>query len=407
MIYMKLALDKRYKRNDGTCKIVFRITYEGQSRDISSGFTCKFEHWNEKQGCLFLFNKELETLDKRLREQRLGLQERILEYERSLLDTCSGIQDIKNYLTGSVTRSTTVLDYWEKEIKILKRTKRYGNARSYSGVLTAVLMSKSLNIPFKKLNYKWVVSLDTELRARGLKTNTVSVYMRTLRALYNKAINEGIADADDYPFNKYRIRTGKTTPRVASIEELRSFFNLNLDKSSWEFDHWNYGKLIFMLRGINFTDLALLTKDNIKQGRIVYKRSKTHKLYSIAILPEVQQLISLYDDPERLTLFPILTNDELKNKAIHPSRIAQLRKNTNKWLKRLGMKAEITEPLSTYVFRYSYANACKKLGFSKDLIAEALGHEYGNSITGIYLEQFDLEYVDEMNQSVMKKVLGI
>ncbi len=60
--------------------------------------------------------------------------------------------------------------------------------------------------------------------------------------------------------------------------------------------------------------------------------------------------------------------------------------------------------LTTYVFRYTYANIAKQLGFSKDLIAEALGHEYGNSITGIYLEMFDLEMVDSMNERIINEV---
>jgi hypothetical protein len=47
----------------------------------------------------------------------------------------------------------------------------------------------------------------------------------------------------------------------------------------------------------------------------------------------------------------------------------------------------------------------KQLGYSKDLIAEALGHEYGNSVTGIYLEQFDNDIVDKMNQNLINSVV--
>jgi predicted HD phosphohydrolase len=57
------------------------------------------------------------------------------------------------------------------------------------------------------------------------------------------------------------------------------------------------------------------------------------------------------------------------------------------------------------VFTYSYANIAKQLGYSKDLIAEALGHEYGNSVTGIYLEQFDNDIVDKMNQELIKYII--
>jgi len=57
------------------------------------------------------------------------------------------------------------------------------------------------------------------------------------------------------------------------------------------------------------------------------------------------------------------------------------------------------------VFSYSFANVAKQLGYSKDLIAEALGHEYGNSVTGIYLEQFDNDIVDKMNQNLINSVV--
>jgi integrase len=81
--------------------------------------------------------------------------------------------------------------------------------------------------------------------------------------------------------------------------------------------------------------------------------------------------------------------------------LTQKRKTINHHLKKIGAKLNILEPITTYVFRYSYANAAKQLGYSKDLIAEALGHEYGNSVTGIYLEQFDQDVLDKMNQSIL------
>jgi integrase/recombinase XerD len=56
--------------------------------------------------------------------------------------------------------------------------------------------------------------------------------------------------------------------------------------------------------------------------------------------------------------------------------------------------------------RYSYANTCRKLGYSQDLIGQALGHSsHGNQITSIYLEHFDNEVIDEMNQQVVNTVL--
>jgi integrase/recombinase XerD len=81
--------------------------------------------------------------------------------------------------------------------------------------------------------------------------------------------------------------------------------------------------------------------------------------------------------------------------------LIQKRKVINGHLKKIGVSLGFKEELTTYVFRYSYANIAKQLGYSKDLIAEALGHEYGNSVTGIYLEQFDQEIIDRMNEFII------
>jgi integrase len=248
------------------------------------------------------------------------------------------------------------------------------------------------------------MQLDSKLRAKGVKPNSIAVYMRTLRALYNKAINFGVADQQEYPFRRYKIKGEQTPPRVASIEELKRFFSFTPSPDSSWHDAWNYGRLIFLLRGINFADLAFLTEENIRHGRLIYKRKKTHKMYSVELLPETLEILDYYKSSCRITLLPILTNDELKNPKLLPERIGQQTKNCNKWLKRIGGELENTEKLSTYVFRYSHANACKKLGFSKDLISESLGHAYGLAVSTAYLENFNVELIDDMNRKVVDEV---
>lgn len=89
-----------------------------------------------------------------------------------------------------------------------------------------------------------------------------------------------------------------------------------------------------------------------------------------------------------------------------PERIGELRKITNKMLKKFGQKAGIQTPLSTYVFRYSHVNACRTLGYSKDLISQSLGHSYGMTVASSYLEDYSIELVDEMNQKVFSVITG-
>lgn len=404
MISMKLSLDKRKQREDGSYSIIIRLSHKGESRSISTGYTCNSEQWDNRYNCLKVSNEASQLLCDRLNEQRMKYQEKLLEYERNLLDPTSDVQTIKEYLTGKLSQTSTVLEFWMEEITRLSTSKRFGNARNYKCSLQGIVKILPLNKQFKQLDYAWMVKLETGLRANGVKVNTVATYMKTLRTIYNKAINIGIADQQDYPFRRYKIKVESTAPRVASIEELKKFFAHSLASEHPIYDHWNFGRLIFMLRGINYADLAILTRDNIKHGRIVYKRSKTHKLYSIELLPLAEKILHSYMDEERTTLLPILTNEEFNNKKCLPDRIGQLRKTSNKWLRRVGQELKIEEGLSTYVFRYSHANACKKLGYSKDLISESLGHSYGLAVSTAYLENFNVELIDEMNLKVVNEV---
>lgn len=98
---------------------------------------------------------------------------------------------------------------------------------------------------------------------------------------------------------------------------------------------------------------------------------------------------------------PVLLNhteeDSLESKKL----ISQWIKTTNKYLNRIISKDENIINLTTYVGMHTWATSAKKLGYSNELITEALGHQYGNRITNIYLDNFEQEVVDEMHKRVI------
>jgi len=185
---------------------------------------------------------------------------------------------------------------------------------------------------------------------------------------------------------------------VLSLQELKRYFNLNIPDHSPYYRSWCIGKLLFYCRGMNIRDALKLTPDNIKAGRIIYRRSKTGKMYSVAITPAIAELLQTLIGNG--TLLGVMTPDELADNDTCIQRFHQCSKVINHHLAKLSEMVKSNEVITTYVFRYTYANIAKQLGYSKDLIAEALGHEYGNKVTGIYLEQFDQSVIDEMNLCV-------
>ena len=405
MIYLKPSLDTRRKRKDDTYPVILRLSFNGKSRSIPTGIYCKPKEWNIDLNKIRLLSNDLKLASEKLQTLYFSYSRKILDFQQYQKFENSDVQSIKEYIIGKNNRDTTVSEFWKAEINRLESISNYGNARNYKSALGAINSMSSLNVPFHKIDYSWLINLECMLLIKDVKTNSIAVYMRTLRAVYNRAINLGLANSHDYPFKIYKIKVQKTTPRAMPINNLHKFFNLNLESGSVYFNSWNYGRLIFMLQGINFADLAMLTRENLKQGRLTYKRSKTHKIYSIQLLPLAEEILNYYISLERVTLLPILTNLEYANKACLQDRVGQQRKTCNKWLKRLGESSGISERLTTYVFRYSWANAAKSLGYSKDLIAEGLGHEYGNAVTGIYLNDFDEVLLDKMNFDILRSVL--
>lgn len=393
--YLSLKLDTRRTRKDGTFPIVIRLSFKGVTSYITTTHSCSVLQWNTRLSKVNKQHLSSESINKSLYNQLEQLRQEIAEVD---LKNIQNLKQLKEAMEKSNGTKQSLEDFWLVEVERLVRSGKHGNARNYKSALGGVKQKVDLSITFDRVDYNWLIKLETNLLEGGVSVNSVAVYMRTLRALFNKAINSGICDESNYPFRRYSIKTTPTAPRVATIQELQRYFALEVDEDNSLF--WDIGRLIFMLRGINFTDLALLTSSCISNNRIVYNRAKTGKLYSIEILPEVDTILKKYQSSDGLTLIPILRSNEYLNKAKLPERLAELRKITNKRLKKFGMLADIQIPLSTYVFRYSHANACRSLGYSKDLISQSLGHGYGMAVTSTYLEDYSIELVDEMNQKV-------
>lgn len=397
MATLKLALDTRRAKKDGTFPLVFKLSVNRSSTQIQTGISILESEFDFENNLILnssSLNGQLLKLDVTYRAR---LNQYILNNQgHEKLDAA------KNFVLNKRPDEVTITEFWMQTIEEMKSAGRYGGVKPYEQSLKAISKEIDLNVPFKNISYKDVLTLENKLLNRGMSVNGMSVYFRALRAICNKAINLDIVGYEWYPFRKFKIKKEKTSPRVLSLTELKTYFDLNIPNDHPRFVSWNVGKLIFMLRGINLRDLLMLTPQNIKSCRIIYKRSKTKKLYSIKITPEIQSTLDHFSGRE--TLLGLMSTDQLlSSKRIE--HFQQKLKIINKHLRNISKELGTEEKISTYVFRYSYANIAKQLGYSKDLIAEALGHEYGNSVTGIYLEQFDCQIVDNMNDKIMEAVV--
>ena len=398
MANIKTLLDLRRAKSDGTFNIIFRITDCKKVYTINSGVSLTQQYWDEKKGQVGKRHPNGKPLNIKLSKHFFKIEQAVLS-----LDDEFSIEKLKAMLSGKPQGEApeTFQVFADKIIKQMMEVNRVGNALVYQTAVNRLIAYCGKDVSFEEVNFKLLDQFSHHLITSGLKINSVSNYFSSIRAIYNKAIKMKVVDRSLYPFHDISIKTEKTAKRAILKEDIVKLFAIHVEKNSTCWRSLNYFLLSFLMRGITFTDLAYLRQSNIIDGRIEYRRRKTHKNYSVKLFPEAESIINQMHVPGSDYLLPIIpigvTEDSLRTKRI----IQQCIKTTNKYLNRLSAEVGLGSPVTTYSSRHSFAIIAKRMGYSNELIAEALGHQHGNKITNIYLDSFETSVIDKMHQHVI------
>lgn len=251
--------------------------------------------------------------------------------------------------------------------------------------------------PLGLVDKKWLMSFEEYMIKSGLKTNTRSIHMRNLRAVFNYAIDEGITE--NYPFRKFSIKKEETRKRSLTVEQLITLRDYPCE--GFQEKYRDMFMLMFYLIGINAIDL--FNAKDLVNDRLEYRREKTNKLYSIQVEPEALTIIEKYRGENYL--LDVLDHYRYYKDFLHRMGVG-LKKIGECERKGLGGKKEIKAlfpDLSSYWARHTWATIAASLDIPKETISAALGHEIGSPITSIYIK-FDQKKVDEANRLVIDYV---
>ena len=405
IVTLKAFLNERHQKADSTYPLKIRITGNRKHKEIPLNIYLKENEWDKRNNRVILTHPNAKLITEKVNQTLNDLQEVVLKFETS--NTVFTLDDIAHAVTQKHSAlTTTFFSYASQQIDTMIQSGRVGNAIAYKNAISKLLdYTKKKELRFEGIDYRLLENFTSKMLAEGIKVNTIAIYMREIRAIYNRAIKEGIVEQKHYPFTKYNIKTSKTITRALTIEEMKKIAHLELEPNTTMWHSRNYFLLSLCLIGTNFTDLFKLTHASIQNNRIIFSRSKTKKIYSICLQPRAQEILSHYYKAENHDyLLPVLSKGDspvtVKKKAL------QAIKTTNEYLGRIATECKITQGITTYYARYSWANICKSLGYSKDLIAEALGHSYGNAVTGIYLDNYGNEIIDAANEKVIAAVFN-
>ena len=227
--------------------------------------------------------------------------------------------------------------------------------------------------------------------------NTISCYMRSLRALFHQVLSE-----TKWQSLFEMVFTGKmrTDKRSIPLEEIMRIQRLQL----YQIPSLAFSRDLFLFcfyaLGMPFVDAAFLQKKQVSDGYIVYHRHKTGQRIRVKVETPMQQIIDRYACEGTPYVFPILTTQD-KSKAMVEYENARSRYNRH--LKKIGEMAGVRRPLTSYVARHSWASMAYHSNVDLSVISKALGHTSPNT-TLTYIREIDDNRIDTANKDLLRRI---
>ena len=279
----------------------------------------------------------------------------------------------------------------------LREEKRYSSAKSYQDALNSFIKySGTENISYSDINKANLHRYEAYLLENDCMRNTVSTYIRRLRCIYNKAVENGKAEFIPTLFKG--IFTGVESKRKKSlpIEDLHRLMTVPVEDGKQRKTQLALC-LMFQYGGMSFVDFAHLNRGNIKNGILDYNRQKTGTSMRLEVLDTAEAMYKELAGERAGSsgyLFPFLSGTKNGHEAYLEYNAALSRFNRN--LRMLKEVAGIASDVTSYTIRHSFAMALKEQNVPIEMISELLGHK-SIKTTQIYLRSFSLEKMTEVN----------
>ncbi len=389
----RVYVDTTKKRQDGQCPVLLIFEDGGGRFKIATGLTSstKFtgREFPESEP-----NNKVKTLA--LGKKLVKVDEYLITNEHASLNK---VKEEVRVILGGVEKSARPITYYLTDFA---KKSSEGTARFYN--LTAAKVERfDPNATFNTIDADWLDRFDKFLYKDGnIAINGRAIHLRNIKAVFNQAIADEVTEK--YPFRKFRIKSEKVPIKNISVEQLRELRDCNVEP--YRRIYRDLFLLSFYLCGINPVDLLHLTKDNVRNGRIVYTRRKTHKLYDIPLPKEAQAIFDRYPGEKYLLNVMDYEHDYVKfvskwgkhlkvlgPMGIYPDAAGR---------KRRKMGKPILPDVTVYSARYTFASIGAELEIPRETIALCLGHSWAD-VTSHYIS-YDIKRINDAVRQIIDYV---
>jgi len=293
----------------------------------------------------------------------------------------------------------SLFNFMESMIVTLKQRNQLRTAETYKAALNSFKKFRNNeDVMLDAITSDTMMLYESHLKSRGNTPNTISFYMRILRAVYNNAVDNEVIENRN-PFRKVFTGAEKTIKRALNLTTIKKIKNLDLSLNSKTDFARDMFMMSFYLRGMSFIDMAYLRKTDLENGRVTYRRRKTGQRLTIEWTKEMQMILDKYPENPTEYLLPIITKDK-GNQRRHARNVNE---SINHHLKKVAEKVGVLSPLTMYCARHSWASAAKAKGIPLSVISEGMGHD-SETTTQIYLASLETSVVDKANSLILKSL---
>ena len=384
MAQSTLKLDTRRALKDGTFPVKISVGF-GTRLYIATDVAVRPEDWEDGK---VVGRKDARQLNQALEAQLLRVTSRALRLRQDGRLAKLSPERLHLLLTApdmnEVPEEDTRLSFY-RVADMCIATKDGRTREVYLHTMQKVRAFAGETLYLEDIDRVWLHRFQESV---GGKVNSRAIHLRNLRHICNFALDEELTDR--YPFRKFKIRTEETRKKALTVEQLRAYLRADLPERDREYR--DTFLLMFYFRGINVGDLAALTEEDVVDGRVEYRRSKTGQLFSIKLEPEMLEILERWKGERHLLRC-------FDRYAAHHDYNRRLREA----LRRIkGPDGEPIEPdCSSNWARHTWATLCADIDIPDPTITLGMGHATaGHRTTAIYIKR-DRSKVDEANRKVI------
>jgi len=372
--------------------LTFIVSHQGKRKKYQVGYAFP-EHFINSEGIVTVKHPDYDVLTPMISAYKLKARDLLRMRPTDIGVVYDALFNNAPALSGSfydlgaalVKEMKAAGAQYQKAGDTTNANKAYGNAKVY----TAALESFNNFMPaldFAKLDYKTIYRYREARLLVGNTRSTVGVYLRTLRAVYNKLVKiHGLPDTDPFKgvFAGIKVKSYATTKKHAGKDTVRLIEGIRHEYDSmhrWT-DLW---LLMFYLGGADLIDVYFLKNAQLRKGRVYFKRGKLQDspIIDLALHPRAVVIIEKYKVAGEY-LFPWRKDNDgyvTFRRAMY-ARLQVVQKRHGIEMEGAGGKLNIKSA------RHTFGNVAKLMGVDEDLLRELMGHER-DDVDNFYKDRF-------------------